>query len=344
MTINGTTGAISTSPYTYSPAADNVKSLINAIGTVEYTAECKAKIDAARVAYEALADYSCDAEAVNALKAAVSNYSTLTAAEEAYDDLLLQELYNALGDEVWTGYGAQTGVISYSRGDQEQEFRATFMGGMYVIDLPFGKFTAVSKSDNGDGSYTYDLTVNLPAQTGMSQETLHVTVNNGHITAIESENAGISMSKEGGEITSWADLQAAMNNGGIIKLGANITASGTDAALTVPAGKTVVVDLNGKSIDRALTSAAENGSVIINNGTLAIKGDGTITGGNTTGNGGGILNNGTLTIYSGIITGNNAAAQGGGVYNSVANNGTVGFWMTGGLIDGNTASSYPAIK
>ena len=88
VTINGTTGAISTSPYTYSPAADNVKNLINAIGTVEYTTESKDKIDAARAAYEALADYSCDVDAVNAIKDAVSNYSTLTDAEAAYDALI----------------------------------------------------------------------------------------------------------------------------------------------------------------------------------------------------------------------------------------------------------------
>ena len=108
VTINGTTGAISTSPYTYSPAADNVKNLINAIGTVEYTTESKDKIDAARAAYDALADYSCDVDAVNALKDAVSNYSTLTDAEAAYDALeadhnaanAVIDLINAIDDPV----------------------------------------------------------------------------------------------------------------------------------------------------------------------------------------------------------------------------------------------------
>ena len=87
LTINGTTydNYISASSYTYSPAANNVKNLINAIGSVAYTQACKDKIDAARAAYEALADYSCDVDAVNALKGEVSNYSTLTAAETAYD-------------------------------------------------------------------------------------------------------------------------------------------------------------------------------------------------------------------------------------------------------------------
>lgn len=40
---------------------------------------------------------------------------------------------------------------------------------------------------------------------------------------------------------------------------------------------------------------------------------------------------------------NTAAGQGGGVYNIVTNTDVEGFWMTGGLIDGNTAESYPAI-
>ena len=106
------------------------------------------------------------------------------------------------------------------------------------------------------------------------------------------------------------------------------------------------MDLNGFSLDRHLASAQANGCVIINNGTLAITdnvGGAEIKGGYNSGNGGGIVNNGTFTLYGGKITANHAA-QGAGVYNSVANNGTVGFWMTGGLIAENSASSYPAIK
>ena len=256
------------------------------------------------------------------------------------DYTLLQELYDALGDDVWTGYGANTGVISYSRGDEPNSFKATFMGGTYSFDLPFEAFTSVSKTANEDGSHTYTLVVNLPAQTGLSSETLHVTLNaDGEITDMDSENAGIEMQKEEGPVTGWAALQAAMNNGGVIKLGENVIAESTDEALVIPADKTVVLELNGFSINRGLTAAVENGSVIVNNGTLAIMGEGQITGGNTTGNGGGVLNNGIFTLYGGEITGN-AAAIGGGVYN---NGGAQGFWMTGGLIKENTASSNPAI-
>ena len=59
-------------------AAKDVDDKIDAIGTVEYTDASKALIDAARAAYDALtADQ----------KALVTNYSTLTAAEQAYEDL-----------------------------------------------------------------------------------------------------------------------------------------------------------------------------------------------------------------------------------------------------------------
>ncbi len=254
---------------------------------------------------------------------------------------ILAELHAALGTDVWAGYGEQTGVITYAQGMGQNSFEATFMGGTYSIEIPFGDFTYADKVDNGDGTFTYNLDVNLPAQTGLSHEVLHVTSNaNGEITGIESELAETEMNKLGGTIATWADLNAAMANGGVLQLSQSLTATNLDGALIVPAGKTVVLDLNGFTLDRDLASAQENGSVIINNGTLAIMGDGQITGGNTTGKGGGILNNGIFTLYDGEITGNHADEIGGGVYN---NGGAQGFWMTGGLIDGNTATTNPAI-
>ena len=56
-------------------AADEVIAKITAIGTVTYTPESKALIDAARTAYDAL---------TAAQQALVTNYSTLTDAEAAY--------------------------------------------------------------------------------------------------------------------------------------------------------------------------------------------------------------------------------------------------------------------
>ena len=77
--VGNSTGAISTSPYVYCPPADNTKSLINAIGTVAHTEASKAKIDAARAAYDALE--------IQEMRDLVTNYSTLTAAEAAYNQL-----------------------------------------------------------------------------------------------------------------------------------------------------------------------------------------------------------------------------------------------------------------
>ncbi|MBO6305892.1 MAG: leucine-rich repeat protein [Paludibacteraceae bacterium] len=60
---------------------EDVIALINEIGEVAYTAECKAKIDAAREAYDGLVDEE---------KEQVTNYETLTNAETAYAQLLAQ--------------------------------------------------------------------------------------------------------------------------------------------------------------------------------------------------------------------------------------------------------------
>jgi predicted outer membrane repeat protein len=96
----------------------------------------------------------------------------------------------------------------------------------------------------------------------------------------------------------------------------NIT---TTAALEIPAGKTVRLDLNGYTLSRGLTSATDSGYVIGVSGNLIIDNTATttgrITGGYNTGNGGGICvyNTGSLTLNGGVITGNRAA-NGGGIF------------------------------
>ena len=73
--------------------AKAVEDLIAAIGKVELTGDCKAKIDAAREAYDKLTD---------ARKKLVGNYGTLTAAEAEYEKLLnekkaVEDLIAAIG-------------------------------------------------------------------------------------------------------------------------------------------------------------------------------------------------------------------------------------------------------
>ena len=138
--------------------------------------------------------------------------------------------------------------------------------------------------------------------------------------------------------TAWADLQAKLNAGGEIKLTWDVTASASDTtALQVPSGKAVTLDLNGHTIDRALTAATSDGSVIQVSGTLTVKDSGTggkITGGYNNLNGGGVYIYGAFTLESGAISGNTAEYDGGGV--NIDDGGA--FTMSGGEISGNTAN------
>ena len=72
-------------------------------------------------------------------------------------------------------------------------------------------------------------------------------------------------------VTTWAELQTALNAGGYVKLNDDITAGTGDAALEVPTGKTVTLDLNGHVIDRAANkSGMDGGSVFIVKGALTV--------------------------------------------------------------------------
>lgn len=140
-------------------------------------------------------------------------------------------------------------------------------------------------------------------------------------------------------VNGWDVLQQQINDaesGDTIKLGGyNYSAKSGDSALVIPEGKTVTLDLNGYTINRNLSAAAENGNAITNNGTLTLTGGGKIIGANNTSNGGAVLNNGTLTIENAELSGN-TAYKGGGVYNS---SGAV-LIINGGSIKNNTTNQY----
>lgn len=119
-------------------------------------------------------------------------------------------------------------------------------------------------------------------------------------------------------------------------------------AISVPAGKIITLDLNDKTINRALTQGIANGNVVTVAGSLTVKDEsstdvaqqGKITGGwnSTAGSqsGGGILVNGigaTLCLEGGSITGNKSIGWGGGVKNDTGT-----FIMTGGKITGNVTN------
>ena len=139
-------------------------------------------------------------------------------------------------------------------------------------------------------------------------------------------------------VITWAELQASLRLGGEITLLCDITASPEDAALTVPSRTEAILHLNGKTLDRHLTSPEKKGSVIIVQGSLTITGTGVITGGNTSGTGGGVwvTSGGGLTLAGGAISGNEARYVGGGVY--VSGIGSY-FNMESGTITGNAATN-----
>ena len=146
-------------------------------------------------------------------------------------------------------------------------------------------------------------------------------------------------------VTTWADLKAALlNEGGFIRLGGDVTPDEGDTALMIPSGKTVTLDLNGHTIDRALADAEDDGYVIKVVGTLTLTDasdakTGAITGGNTAQYGGGVYveSDGAFTMEGGTISGNSAdSGDSGGVYVKAGG----AFTMHGGTVSGNTASGY----
>ena len=146
-----------------------------------------------------------------------------------------------------------------------------------------------------------------------------------------------------GTIRTWADLQSQINgaaNGATIKLEQSFKALPSDKALTV-SGKSLFIDLNGFTLDRDLLKGAPktDGYVLLVEAGAKLflqdsKGDGLITGGNTSGDAGGIMNRGTLQIENGTIRGNKCTASGGGIHN------TGSLAVRGGAITGNTSANY----
>ena len=147
-------------------------------------------------------------------------------------------------------------------------------------------------------------------------------------------------------VDSWSGLQDLMNSTNDLSVTLSSDISWGGSSLTVPAGKTVTLDLNGKAID-----AQSNGTAIVVNGTLTIKnsgddlagpignGAGPITGNIKNGKAddkeaGGILvaGGGKLVMNSGWLTncGDNSvkSTAAGGIY--VSQNAE--FEMNGGII------------
>lgn len=110
-------------------------------------------------------------------------------------------------------------------------------------------------------------------------------------------------------INTEEELREALAEGGEVVLAGNVTLTENGEALTVESGKEVTLDLAGHTI--AQSQSAQNMSLIVNKGTLAVKDtvgggkiDYTYTGAADTTNSKGnytIINSGSLTLLSGTI-------------------------------------------
>jgi len=144
-------------------------------------------------------------------------------------------------------------------------------------------------------------------------------------------------------VDSWSALQDSIDraeDGEIITLSEDLKALDTDAEITIPAGKRLMLDLNGHVLDSAMDpSQTERKRCVIKireGAMLTLRdsgGSGVLTGGFHD-NGGGVWNLGTLIMEGGCVTGNTALDSGGGV----ANYGTM--LLMGGSVQGNTALRY----
>ena len=163
------------------------------------------------------------------------------------------------------------------------------------------------------------------------------------------------------EVSTWADLAAALRAGGTVLLTQDVTAGEDDSVLTVPSGVTVTLDLNGHTIDRAaasvtidgiLRATGTDGDVIrVNGGTLTVldgsaEGTGAITGGcHNYGGGVYVLNGGAFTLAGGSIRGNTATQRTNSVSSNVGGGGVMvigsgsSFTMTGGKIAENVSTT-----
>ena len=190
-----------------------------------------------------------------------------------------------------------------------------------TISAALSNTTAIGITMETRGVFTSGLNSTTGYQNFASDNTTFETGNNGGEAQIQTE---------------WEGLQTLLSAGGTVTLSKNYTAKAIDAGLVI-SSVTVTLILNGKTINRNLASAAENGYVIkVNEGaTLTIQGsNGTIKGGYNSGNGGGIYNCGTLTISTGTIS-DNHAANGAGVYNETTGRLTI----SGGTFNGNSATT-----
>lgn len=151
-------------------AVANVKNLIDAIGDVEFTEESKAKIDAARSAYDALNNNS---------KELVDNINTLLAAEELYNNVLnvVEKINDALNPNYDTASKTKidTARNAYNALTPLEKALVVNYESLTKTEDDYAKVDAVVKEINNLGNITYDIASDTKIKTARtSVETLTV--------------------------------------------------------------------------------------------------------------------------------------------------------------------------
>ena len=289
-----------------SPAAI-VIGKIDAIGTVEYTDACKAKIDAARDAYDALTDEQ---------KAFVTNYTTLTDAETAYANLkaaadaaadpvsylvwddAARKLVEMTGDNACKTYTEVTadtatfedGMWYVVNGEILNDNRITVTGTAHLILTDGSKLATYNGINVANGS-----TLNIY---GQGAGTGTVTANGG-----SNKGAGIGGKKNesGGTVNIYGGTVTATGSGGGAGIGggwASVGTGGTGGTITIYGG-TVTANgsgMGGAGIGGGTSQSA--GIVTIYGGTVTANGNNKSPGIGPGANGDG----GTLTVCGGSVT------------------------------------------
>lgn len=261
-----------------------------------------------------------------------------------------------------------TGTMSINGGTIQNNTATGLGAGIYHDGTAFnlqGSPTISSNTVNNSARNVYLTTAHIITITGALSNTTAISLNmetlgvftsglkaNGGTSANFSSEAGNSVklthynaSEDAELITYWNYLNRQLSDGSIPSItleSGTYQATSSDSYLHVPSGRTVVLNLNGRTLNRNVgNTAIASGCVILNEGTLTINGTaGSITGGNNDDSneikGGGICNKGTLTYEIGTIGNNKTASLGGGIYNT----GTL--TIKGGIINNNTASGNTA--
>ena len=216
---------------------------------------------------------------------------------------------------------------------------------IYTITIAegIGNGTVTASPDTAFEGDTVTLTV-APAEGAV---TSFVKVNDDELTPV---NGVYSFTMPAQNVTvtaeflsAWGRLQQQINvaaNGAIITLTGDLTAGGGDTCLTIPAGKSITIDLQGHTLDRGLagaSSAADGGSVfkVDYQRTLTLTsnaGTGTITGGyNDYGGAFYVDGGGTLNLENVTVSGNRSVYGASAIHSL----GTVNI-MAGTVLCGNT--------